>query len=228
MGNLKKKYSKPRRMYDSVRIEEEGNLARKYGLKNMREIWKAQAAVDKIREQAKKLITEGEGGQKKLFEKLNKIGFKVEKIADVLALNKEDWLNRRLQTIVFKKELASTINEARQLIVHGHITIRGNTVNSPSYMVNVDEEDKIKRTLEKKKVEEKKKVSEESEGKEDGENKGEEEDSQDEEDVKKENDAQGGEGEEEEGDKSDGENSSDQVEKEVNEESEGKEDGKEE
>ena len=41
----KKNYKKPRKLYDKVRIEDENILVNKYGLKNKREIWKAEAAV---------------------------------------------------------------------------------------------------------------------------------------------------------------------------------------
>ncbi|MCQ4335807.1 MAG: 30S ribosomal protein S4, partial [Sulfolobales archaeon] len=49
----------------------------------------------------------------------------------------------RLQTIVFKKGLARTIHQARQLIVHGHIAIGGRRVTSPGYIVKKSEEDLI-------------------------------------------------------------------------------------
>ena len=52
-------------------------------------------------------------------------------------------LERRLQTIVWKKGLARTIYQARQLIVHGHIAIAGRRVTSPGYLVSREEEDRI-------------------------------------------------------------------------------------
>jgi len=111
-----KKYSRPRKMYDKTRIEEENRLLERYGLKSKKEIWKAESAVDKIRGQAKSLITSSKEEQDKLIGRLNKIGLKVEKIADILALEKEDWLKRRLQSIIVEKRLAKTGKEARQLI----------------------------------------------------------------------------------------------------------------
>ncbi len=140
----KKKYSSPRKVFDSTRIEEENKLIQKYGLKNKKEIWKANSAIEKIRNQAKKLITAEEEEKEKLFSKLNETGFDVEKIADILGLDKENWLKRRLQTIVYEKGLAKTPKEARQLIVHKHISIGGKIVNIPSYIVKVGEEGEIK------------------------------------------------------------------------------------
>jgi len=138
-----KRYSRPRKLYDKTRIEEENLLLKKYGLKNKKEIWKAKAAIDRIRKQAKSLITAGKDEQEKLFEKLRKIGFNIKNTADALALNKEDWLKRRLQSLVVEKKLARTPKEARQLIAHKHISIEGKRINIPSYIVPVDDEDKI-------------------------------------------------------------------------------------
>ena len=52
-------------------------------------------------------------------------------------------MERRLQTIVYKKGLAKTIHHARQLIVHGHIAINGRRVTSPGYIVRRDEEEMV-------------------------------------------------------------------------------------
>jgi len=150
-------YSRPRKAYDKVRIEDENRLVERYGLKSKREIWKADAAIDNIRNQAKKLITASQEEQAKLTNRLNKMGFAVEKIADILALNKEDWLKRRLQSIIVSKGMAKTGKEARQLIAHKHVSVSGNIVNIPSYIVQVEEEDKIKlvkiKTAEMRKLE---------------------------------------------------------------------------
>jgi len=75
---------------------------------------------------------------------LQKKGLKVKTIGDVLSLNKEDWLGRRLQTVLVDKNLAKSAKEARQLIVHKHVLVNDTKVNIPSYIVEADEEDKIK------------------------------------------------------------------------------------
>jgi len=138
-----KRYSRPRKKFDAIRIADENKLLEKYGLKSKREIWKAEARIDNIRKQAKKLITSNLEEQEKFFNKLKKMGLKVNKMADALGLGKEDWLMRRLQSLVVEKKLARTAKQARQLISHKHISVSGNIVNIPSYIVPVDEEDKI-------------------------------------------------------------------------------------
>ena len=62
---------------------------------------------------------------------------------EILGLGVESILERRLQTIVYRKGLAKTIHQARQLIAHGHIAISGQKVRSPGYLVHRDEEDLI-------------------------------------------------------------------------------------
>ena len=85
-----------------------------------------------------------------MFERLKKIGLKVESIADILSLDKRDYLNRRLQTIVLNKKLSQTIKGARQLITHKKILVNEKVVDSPSYIVPIDLENKINIKTKKK------------------------------------------------------------------------------
>jgi len=158
MKRKHKSYSRPKRPFDKVRIEEEGELKKKFGLKNKREIWKAEAKIKSIRSKAKGLISAGKEDQEKFFNTLRKIGLKVNSIADILSLEKEDYLERRLQTLVFKKRLATTSKSARQLITHKKVSVNGKVVNIPSYIVPVELDSKIsvhKKTKSKSKPEEK-------------------------------------------------------------------------
>jgi small subunit ribosomal protein S4 len=147
MGDIKRKrknYARPRKLYDARRIDDENKILEKYGLKNKREIWKAETIVSRMRRRAKLLISGAEEERQAFFNKLNKMGLKVNGIDDVLALTKEDWLERRLQTFVFKNGLAKTPKQARQLITHKNILVGNNVVNSPSFVVSSDAENKIK------------------------------------------------------------------------------------
>lgn len=150
MKRKHKIYSRPKRPFDKVRIEEEGEIIKEFGLKNKREIWKAEAKIKSIREKAKKLISAKTEEQEILFNKLKKIGLNVSSIPSVLSLDKKDYLKRRLQTIVVIKKIASTPKQARQLIVHKKILVNEKVVSIPSYIVPVDLENKI--TLKNKKV----------------------------------------------------------------------------
>ncbi len=158
MKRKHKRYSRPKRPFDKARIEEEGEIVNEFGLKNKKEIWKADAKIKTIREKAKKLISAKPEEQQALFDKLNKRGLKVDSISSVLSLDKKDYLKRRLQTIVVEKKLASTFKQARQLIVHKKVLVDGKVVNTPSYIVPVELENKI--TLKDKKVSKKKQEKE--------------------------------------------------------------------
>ena len=159
MKRKHKSYSRPKRPFDKKRIEEEGLIKKEFGLKNKKEIWKAEAKIKFMREKAKKLISAEEEKQKRLFKQLQKIGLNVNSIADILALDKTDYLKRRLQSVLVEKKLATTTKGARQLITHKKVLISGKVVNIPSYIVNVVEEDKI--TLKPMKVKKKKEKIEE-------------------------------------------------------------------
>ena len=146
MGDIKRKKKlirRPKKLYEKPRIEEENLLVQKYGLKNKKEVWKVETSVSKLRRRAKELIKGDDKEREEFFKKLNHMGFSVKETADVLALTKEDWLNRRLQTIVFKKNLATTPKQARQLITHKHVLVNSKAVGSPSFIVTKDLEDKI-------------------------------------------------------------------------------------
>jgi len=153
MKRKHKKYSKPKRPFDKARIDEEAQIKKEFGLKNKREIWKAEAKLKSIRTRAKRLIKASDEEKKIFFEKLKKIGLNVNSLAEVLSLDKKDILNRRLQTIVYKKGLVPTVKTARQLITHKKVLINGRSVNIPSYIVPVELEDKISLKISKKRIE---------------------------------------------------------------------------
>ncbi len=152
MGDPKKPrklYETPRHPWKKERLIEERRLVSKYGLKNKRELWRMETLLKKFRRQARRLLAssgkQAEKEAKELINKLIRLNLLKEgaTLDDILALKVEDILERRLQTLVYKKGLARTINQARQFIVHGHIMVNGVKVTSPSYLVEADEEDKI-------------------------------------------------------------------------------------
>jgi len=154
MKRKHKTYSKPKRPFDKERIVEEDKIKKEFGLKNKKEIWKSEAKIKSIREKAKKLISADPEEQQALFKRLKKIGLNANSIADVLSLDKKDYLERRLQTILVRKKIANTSKSARQLITHKKILVNGNVVDSPSYIVPVDLEKSIsiKKKIKSKKI----------------------------------------------------------------------------
>ena len=151
MLKKKKRYSRPKRSFDKKRIEEEAEIKEKYGLKNKKEIWKAEARIKSMREKAKNLISAGQEEQCALFDRLGKIGIKVNSITDILGLDKRDYLEQRLQTILVKKMMARSMKSARQLITHKKVLINGKIISSPSYIVPLNLRDKINLKVSKKK-----------------------------------------------------------------------------
>ncbi|MEM2690623.1 MAG: 30S ribosomal protein S4, partial [Candidatus Bathyarchaeia archaeon] len=120
-----------------------------YGLRNKRELWRHKTMLSKFRGIARSLIgkppEERRKMEEELLSRLKKLGIIHETavLDDVLDLTVEDILERRLQTIVFRKGLAKTIHQARQLITHGHIAIGNQRVTVPSYLVTREEEELV-------------------------------------------------------------------------------------
>lgn len=147
-----KTYKVPRRPYESARLDAELKLAGEYGLRNKREIWRVALTLSKIRRAARELLTLDEKDPRRLFEgnalirRLVRIGVLDEsrmKLDYVLALRLEDFLERRLQTQVFKLGLAKSIHHARVLICQRHIRVGKQIVNVPSFMVRLDSQKHI-------------------------------------------------------------------------------------
>jgi small subunit ribosomal protein S4 len=150
----------PRRSYDTPshpwqgeRIKAEAEIVRQYGLKNKTEVWKAQTVLRNFRSQSRELqarVRSGEAQAKleaeNLLTKCARIGvLPVEgaTLNDILALTDVKILERRLQTIVYRKGLTNSMKQARQMIVHGHIYMNGHRVTVPGYIVTRLEEASI-------------------------------------------------------------------------------------
>jgi len=152
MGDPKrqrKKYETPRFLWRRDVLQAELKLLGIYGLRNKHELWRHETTLSKFRGIARSLIgrapEEREKMENELLTKLKRIGILQETAAldNVLDLTIEDLLERRLQTIIFRKSLAKTSYQARQLITHGHIIIGNRRVTIPSYIVSREEEAQI-------------------------------------------------------------------------------------
>ncbi|ABL77668.1 30S ribosomal protein S4 [Thermofilum pendens] len=153
MGDPKKprkKWQGPSHPWRKETLLEEMQLVGEYGLRNKRELWIAKSLLREIRAKARKLLAlpaeERIKLEKPLVSRLYKMGLLPSEDAsldDVLSLTVRDVLERRLQTIVYRKGLATTIRHARQLITHGHIAVNSRRVRSPGYLVSRDEENFI-------------------------------------------------------------------------------------
>lgn len=146
---LKRKYEKPKHPWIYSNLEKERNLMKAYGLKNKKEIWKAESKIRKYRKQARELIgipaEEREKKQGKFLEKLKSQGIlkEQEELDDVLSLKTKDYLERRLETQAYKKGYGRTPKQARQLITHGHIKVNGRRATKPSRIIKKSEEGTI-------------------------------------------------------------------------------------
>ncbi len=152
MGDPKKqrkKFDTPRFQWRKDVLQEELKLLGQFGLRNKHELWRHKTTLSKTRGIARSLISKSSEDRAKmeneLLSQLKKKGILQETavLDNVLDLTIEDILERRLQTIVFRKGLARTIFQARQLITHGHITIGARRVTIPGYIVPKEEEPNV-------------------------------------------------------------------------------------
>jgi small subunit ribosomal protein S4 len=146
---LRKKYATPRFPWRTDILQEELKLLGQYGLRNKHELWRHETTLSNFRGIARSLVGRPAEERKKMEEelvtKLKKLGVLEETAAldDVLDLTIEDVLERRLQTVVFRKGMGKTIQQCRQLITHGHVAIGNRRVTIPSYTVMREEEKQI-------------------------------------------------------------------------------------
>lgn len=150
----------PRRSYDTPshpwqgeRIKEEAIVVAQYGLKNKKELWKAKTILRELKQQSRELQARVRTGEPQAIKEMDQLLKRCARMGilpmegatldDVLGLGTESMLLRRLQSMVVRKNLASSAKQARQLIVHGHISIDGRKVTIPGYTVTRGEEDLI-------------------------------------------------------------------------------------
>ncbi len=62
-----------------------------------------------------------------------------EKMPGIVGENFLSTLERRLDNVVYRMGFASSRNQARQLVNHGHFTVNGHKVDIPSYLVSVND-----------------------------------------------------------------------------------------
>ena len=153
MGDPKKhrkKFSKPGHPWQKERIEIEKELLKQYGLRRKYEIWKIDSLLKKFLNRAKTLIaqrnSQSEMEKKQLLERLCTMGLlkKDAKVEDILNLTLKDVMERRLQTLLCRKQMAKSMRQARQFITHEHVAVGTRKITAPSYLVSASEEPNIK------------------------------------------------------------------------------------
>lgn len=152
MGGIrkpKKKFDPPEQPWQKTRLAEELIYVGEYGLRNKQELWRFRTALTGFRVTARDLLAVSAAerglGEAQLLNRLNRLSLLEPgaQLDDVLDLGIRDLLERRLQTQVLRQGLAKTIQQARQLVVHGHIILDGRRVRSPGMILYREQERKL-------------------------------------------------------------------------------------
>merc|ERR1711990_257168 len=150
--NYTKTSNTPRRPFEKEKLINELRLIGSYGLKNKNEVWRLQLTLAKLRKAARVLLTLPEKDPRRLFEgealirRMVRMGLLKDserKLDYVLGLTIAQFMERRLQTLVMKRKIASSVHHARVLIRQKHIAVGKQMVNIPSFMVRVSSEQHI-------------------------------------------------------------------------------------
>ena len=147
--NPRRMWRKPKRPLNYELKMEELKTLGTFGLKSKRELWKAHTELSRVRHQARSLLALRQEIRLEkepiLMKSLSRIGLVSNEstLDDVLNLQVNDLLSRRLQTLVSRKFGFKTPYQARQAVIHGHIMIGDRKVNIPSYIVKLEEEKTI-------------------------------------------------------------------------------------
>lgn len=153
-GKKNKTYETPNHPWQDTRMAGEVELIKAYGLRNKREVWKAESILRKYRSDAMSLLAivasspDGElkGHAKteadQILGRLIRYGILKpdSEVDDILGLKSENILERRLQTQVLRLGLARTVRQSRQFITHGHIAINGRRATVPSMLISKEDE----------------------------------------------------------------------------------------
>ncbi len=146
-GKSHKMYDRPKTPFQADRIANEVEMVKAFGLRNKRELWKAQAVLRKYRHNSRNLLAAVAVGQtppeaEAIVTRLKKFGMLKEEgdLDAILSMKVTDVLERRLQTQVYRQGLAHSLTQARQFITHGHVQVSGRRVTVPGYLVRRGEE----------------------------------------------------------------------------------------
>jgi small subunit ribosomal protein S4 len=145
----KKRYSTPMHPWNKSEIESSKKIKKEFGINKSKEILIATSFLKKYKNIAKKLTAlktvQSDKEKEQVISKLCNLGLLPagSELHQILGLELTDLLERRLQSLVFRKGLSRSMEQARQFITHRHIVIGDKEITSPSYLVTLEEESRL-------------------------------------------------------------------------------------
>ncbi len=143
----RKQYVSHKKRWDKTTIVDEAKLVEDYALKNKKEIRKVEFLLSKFKRIAKSFNTTEEAMNsteaKNFINSLKAKGFlstEAESLDDILNITVREILERRLSNLVYKAKLARSAKQARQFVVHRHVSVGGKILDSPSALISLADE----------------------------------------------------------------------------------------
>jgi len=147
---IRRKYAGPAHPWQKDRIEAEKVIVMDYGIRRKNELWKMSSLLSSFLNRAKNIIArrdaQSEVEKRQLLDRLIKLGLlsKESRVEDVLGIKLKDIMERRLQTILVRKNVARSMLQSRQFITHQYVAVGANKITSPSYLVATSDEPLIR------------------------------------------------------------------------------------
>merc|ERR1712086_27866 len=142
--NYSKQSKNPRRPFEKEKLINDLTTIGIYGLRYKREVWSQQLVLAKLRKAARVLLTMDDTDPRRIYEgdalikrmvRLGLLDKYQRKLDYVLGLTVHQFMERRLQTLVVKRNLARSVHQARVLIRQRHIAVGKQMVDIPSFLV---------------------------------------------------------------------------------------------
>ena len=156
---MRRKAAHPRNPWVKDNLVRELYLLGTYGLRNKKELWTILAQAQKDKKRARTLListdhkvvmTEGRALCDRLYKNgmISSVDFNDEEdirrcLREVLNFDLTKYLDRRLQQMVVNVGVAKNPHQARKMIVHRHVTIKGRVVDKPSMIVRSENDGHI-------------------------------------------------------------------------------------
>ena len=147
---LRKKYQTPVHPWNKTEIDESKKFKSEFGIRNRKELLKAETFLKKYKDIAKRLTADksaqGQKEKQQVLDKFQRYGLLPagSELHNILNIDLSTVLERRFQSILVKLGHAKTMPQARQFVVQRHVFVGNKGITSPTKLLTLEEESQIR------------------------------------------------------------------------------------